>query len=75
MALRKLTPTVTGYIGETFYNCRVAGLSMGSSATGPIGMDIAFQGGAGNSDTYDQYVLEAITGEPTTNTGWNYGPR
>lgn len=72
LALRKLTPTATGYIGETFYNCRVAGLSMGSSATGPIGMDIAFQGGAGNSDTYDQYVLEAITGEPTTNTGWNY---
>lgn len=72
LALRKLTPTDAGYIGETFYNSRVAALTMGAQATGPIGMDIAFQGGAGNSDTYDQYVLEAITGEPTNDTGWNY---
>lgn len=72
LTLRKLTPTSTGYIGETFYNCKVAGLSFGSASTGPVGMDIAFQGGAGNSDTFDQYVLEAITGEPSNNVGWNY---
>ena len=72
LTLRKLTPTSTGYIGETFYNCKPAGLSFGSAATGPIGADVAFVGGAGNSDTYEQYVLEAITGEPTTDTGWNY---
>ena len=35
-------------------------------------MDLAFQGGAGDSDTYDQYVLEAFTGEPVAANGWDY---
>ncbi len=72
LTFRKLTPVATGYIGETFPNCKVAGITLGSASTGPLGMDVAIQGGAGASDTVDQYVLEAITGEPTYAQGWDY---
>ena len=30
LTLRKLTPTATGYIGETFYNVKVAGITLAS---------------------------------------------
>jgi hypothetical protein len=70
--MRRLIPTKTGFIGETFYNTKVAGIRLSSSATGPIGMEVAFLGGAGDSDAYDQYVLEAITGQPTAANGWDY---
>lgn len=72
LTFRKLTPTATGYIGETFYNVKVAGITLSSASTGPIGLDLALQGGAGASDTYDQYVLDAFTGEPTAANGWDY---
>ena len=72
LTFRKLTPTATGYIGETFYNSKIAGITLGAASTGPLGMDLAIQGGAGNSDTYDQYVLEAFTGEPAAASGWDY---
>jgi hypothetical protein len=72
LTVRRLIPTTTGYIGETFYNTKVASISLSSAATGPIGMEVTFLGGAGDSDAYDQYVLEAITGQPVAADGWDY---
>lgn len=72
LALRRLIPTEAGYIGETFFNSKVAAINLSAAATGPLGMEVTFLGGAGNSDLYDQYVLENITGEPVAANGWDY---
>lgn len=72
LALRKLTPTADGYIGETFYNSKVAGLSVQAASTGPLGVEISFLGGGGDSDQVDQYVLDAFVGEPAAANGWDY---
>jgi hypothetical protein len=72
LTLRRLIPTKTGYIGETFYNSKVASVNLSSAATGPIGMEVALLGGAGDSDLYDQYVLENFTGMPTAADGWDF---
>jgi hypothetical protein len=72
LTIRRLIPTKTGYIGETFYNSKVASISLASAATGPIGMEVTFLGGAGDSDLYDQYALENFTGTPTAADGWDF---
>lgn len=72
LTMRRLIPTQTGFIGETFYNSKVASISLSSAATGPIGMEVEFMGGAGDSDAYDQYVLQSITGQPVAADGWDY---
>lgn len=70
LTMRRAIPTSDGYIGETFYNTKVASISLSAASTGPIGMEVAFVGGAGNSDTYEQYVLEKSTGLLTAANGW-----
>jgi hypothetical protein len=72
LTFRRLIPTTTGFIGETFYNSKVAGISLSSAATGPIGMELGVIGGAGDSDAYEQYSLTAFTGQPGSNIGWDY---
>ena len=72
LTLRRLIPTQSGYIGETFHNSKVASISLSSAATGPIGAEVSFLGGAGNSDLYDQYALEAFTGLPNAANGWDF---
>lgn len=72
LTMRRLIPTKTGYIGETFYNSKVASISLASASTGPLGMEVAILGGAGDSNLYDQYVLENFTGAPTPADGWDF---
>lgn len=73
LAVRKLTPSgASGYVGETFYNSKVANITITATAGAPIVMEVAFQGSAGDSDTYDQCVLEAFTGIPPATGGWQY---
>jgi hypothetical protein len=72
LTFRRLIPTQTGYIGETFFNSKVASIGLSTASTGPLGAEIAIIGGAGNSDTYDQYVLENFTGLPNAANGWDF---
>lgn len=72
LTMRRLIPTQTGFVGETFYNSKVASINLSSAATGPIGMEVGIMGGAGDSDAYDQYVLQGITGQPVAADGWDY---
>ncbi|MFZ2361861.1 MAG: hypothetical protein WA040_21170 [Anaerolineae bacterium] len=72
LTMRRLIPTKTGFIGETFYNTKVASLRLSSAATGPIGMETTFLGGAGDSDLYDQYALESFSGAPPGADGWDF---
>jgi hypothetical protein len=72
LTMRRLIPTKTGYIGETFYNTKVASISLSSAATGPVGLEMALLGGAGSSNEYDQYALENFTGTPTAADGWDF---
>ncbi len=72
LTVRRLIPTTTGWIGESFYNVKVAGINISSASTGPLGLEVTLLGGAGNSDSYDQYALENFTGTPTAADGWDF---
>lgn len=73
LTVRKLIPSgASGFVGESFYNSKVNAINITAAAGAPLQWEVVFQGAAGDSDTYDQVVLEGFAGIPPASEGWDY---
>lgn len=68
LTFRRVIPGSTP-VGETYYNCKIAGLTMTVGPGAPVRLDISAIGGAGNNAVLPQ--IQMTTSMPASD-GWNY---
>lgn len=73
LTFRSVTPKANGdYIGETFYNCRVANMRWTLMPNTPLGMDINIVGGVGDEESSELTDKAALETTSATVEAWGF---